>query len=458
MSYTNDPVFQTVQQIRTPGAVQEVLSRAWSQWTGKEPQEVRIKAGQTNYKPFERARVMAKAFVLPANDQPEITLNLFLHVFATADAARKELKMGHAQESLPCDGPPVFLVPHWKTVVWTLPNAPNLPELSQLMDVRRFRRLLMPNTMSGLRTGHESSPRLFRYVPRKRAILTWEHPDTGCRYYAKLSNKKDGPLVARNFRQINDAYERGELVFSVPQIISYNPACRALLMTEVKGRQFTEVMCRFLPKTFARLGRILASLHGSSVQPKTVWTPDKELSALKRHMAGLKMAIPQVAEQLDSVIARLGDLSGRLPFIQNAPIHGNLFGDQILYSSDSIGIVDWDSLSLGDPLYDVGRLIAHLIYIAEQEGISPAAASACAETLFRAYEEHAIMSIDRKCLSWHVATQLLLRGKISSLRKLSEGWQEHLAFVVTEAEHVLDGRSRFFNLSTPKVLLSEVRE
>ena len=316
----------------------------------------------------------------------------------------------------------------------------------------------MPNTMSELRTGHESPPRLFRYVPRKRAILTWEHPDTGCRYYAKLLNKKDGPRVARNFRQINDAYERGELVFAVPQIISYNPACRALLMTEVKGRPFTEVMCRFLPKTFAQLGRILAGLHGSSVQPKTVWTPDKELFVLKRHMGGLKMAIPRLAEQLDSVIARLGDLSSRLPFMQNAPIHGNLFGDQILYGSDSIGIVDWDSLSLGDPLYDVGRLIAHLIYIAEQEGISPATASVCAETLFRAYEEHAILSIDRKCLSWHVAAQLLLRGKISSLRKLAEGWQEHLAFVVTEAEHVLDGRSRFFHLSTPKVLLSEVRK
>jgi hypothetical protein len=98
---------------------------------------------------------------------------------------------------------------------------------------------------------------------------------------------------------------------------------------------------------------------------------------------------------------------------------------------------------MGDPLYDVGRLIAHLIYIAGREGISPTSVSACVKALIRSYKKQATQSIDPECLSWHVATQLLLRGKISSLRKLPEEWQEHLAFVITEAEHVLDGRSRF---------------
>ena len=459
MSYANDAVFQTVQQIRTPLAVEEVFSKAWIRWAGKKPQEVRIEPGETNYKPFRQARVMAKASVLPAKDQPEVTLDLFFHVFARADAARKDIqsKVGHAQDLLPCDGPPVFLVSHWRTVVWTLPNAPNLRKLSQLMDAKKFCRLLMATTKSWPLVGHDSSPQLFRYVPRKRAVLTWEHPNTGCRYYAKLLKKKDGPRVSRNFKKINEAYERGELGFSVPQIVSYNPACRTLLMTEVGGRPFTELMYLFLPEPFARLGGILAGLHGSFIQPETVWTSAKELSALTRHMGGLKMAIPQLAEQLDSIIGRLGDLARWLPFIQNVPIHANLFGDQILYSSDGMGIVDWDSLSLGDPLHDVGRIIAHLIYIAGLEKIPPQTASACAETLFRAYEEQATWPIDRKCLSWHVATQLLLRGKISSLRKLPEGWQEHLSFVATEAEHVLNGQSRFLQFLIPNIGLRLLR-
>jgi hypothetical protein len=444
MSYANDAIFQTVQQIRTPLAVQEVFSKAWRQWAGKKPQEVRIEPGQTNYKPFRRARVMAKAFVLPANDQPEVKLNLFFHVFTGADAARKEIrsKIRHAKDLLPCDGPPVFLVPQWRTVVWTLPNAPKLRKLFHLMDAKNFR-LLTANTTSEPLIGHDSPPKLLRYVPRKRAILTWQHPDTFCRYYAKIFNKKDGSRAARNFKQIDEAHKRGELVFAVPRIVSYNPTCRTLLMTEVKGRPFTELMHRPLPGHFARLGPILANLHSSYVQPERTWTPNKELGVLTWHMQDFKIAVPRLSEQLDAVIARLYAVSERLAFMQNAPIHGNLFGDQILYSSDGIGIVDWDSLSMGDPLYDVGRLIAHLIYIAGREGISPTTVSACAEVLFRSYEEQTTQSIDPECLSWHVATQLLLRGKISSLRKLPEEWQEHLAFVITEAEHVLDGRSRF---------------
>ena len=446
MSYINDSVFQTVQQIRTPCALQEVFLKAWSRWACKEPQDVRIEPGQTNYMPFKRARVMAKASVLPTKGQQEVTLNLFLHVFSRADAARKELKKGYAQDLLPCDGPPVFFVPQWRTVVWTLPNAPKLKKLSRLMVTKDFRRLLMADTKSQHLVGHDCPPKLFRYVPRKRAILTWEHPYTGCRYYAKLLKKKEWPRVTRNFKQINDAYMRGDLLFAVPHVVSYNFACRTLLMTEVKGMPFTEIMHRFLREPFARLGRILACLHDSSIQPETVWTPSKEIAILSRHMDGFKVAIPRLTGQLDGVIARLKYLSCRLPFAENMPIHGNLFGDQILYSSDSIGIVDWDSLSLGDPLYDIGRLIAHLIYIAGREGISPESVSACAQTFFRAYEEEAIQPIDQKCLSWHVATQLLLRGKISSLRKLPEGWQEHLVFVATEAEHVLDGQSRFLNI------------
>ncbi|WP_243147629.1 aminoglycoside phosphotransferase family protein [Scytonema sp. UIC 10036] len=127
---------------------------------------------------------------------------------------------------------------------------------------------------------------------------------------------------------------------------------------EVKGTQFTEVMHCPISEPFAAVGRVLAQLHSMDLRPETVWTSSEELARFRYCLKGVKRALPQLKAQLNSVLALLQDLSHRLPFLQNQPIHGNLHGDRILYSPDGIGVVDWDALSLGDPLYDVGRLLA----------------------------------------------------------------------------------------------------
>ena len=36
MSHTDDSIFQTIQQVRTPGLLEEVISSAWIQWSKKD--------------------------------------------------------------------------------------------------------------------------------------------------------------------------------------------------------------------------------------------------------------------------------------------------------------------------------------------------------------------------------------------------------------------------------------
>lgn len=458
MSYTTDSVFQTIQKIRTPSVVEQAVANAWSKWSGKQPQFVRVKPGLTNYKPFDRARVMAEATIAPRGcNEATITLNLFFEIFANAETAFQKAQSGYSQNFFPCNGPPVFLIPDWQAVVWTLPNAPNMKELAQLLDPEQFCNLLVPPAEVVVNGEDYPAPKLFRYVPLKRSLLTWEHPTTHRRYFAKLINKDDAECVIRNFQIVDEVAKRDRLKFDVPQIISYNPTVRTVLMTEVSGTQFTEIMRRALPETFAQVGEVLAQLHYLNLDPEPVWTPQKELKTLSRHLNGAKLALPQLSSRIESAIAKLENLSKQFSFPQNQPIHGNLFGDQIHYHSNRIGIVDWDMLSAGDPLYDIGRLIAHLIYLAGREKISPSAVSACVEALVRTYEAETDRVIERSRLVWHIATQLLLRGKISSLRKLPEGWQSHLAFVVAECERLLDSKSDYLSLPALKYeILSEV--
>jgi len=418
MHYSDDVVFQTVQQIRTPGAVEAILTAAWDEWFDTPVQGVRVTLGSTNYKPFKRARLMAEAVIVPGKKAPALTLNLFMHVFADADTARLEAEQGRARGFIPCAGPPLLHVPQWRTVLWVLPNAPTLTELAGLMDADQFCRALLPSTAVAADRPYYPAPRLVRYVPLKRAILTWDDPYVRQRYFVKLFDGADAARVVRNIRQINAAAARGELCFAVPQLVADNPAYHTLVMTEVAGQPFTEMMHHGLPAPFVAVGRMLAQLHGCTARPEVVWTPEHELAALERHMAGLKLALPQLGTPLD----------------------------QILASPDGMGLVDWDTLALGDPLYDVGRLLAHLLYLAGREAMAPDTVRACAEALVAAYEAATGQTVHRHRLAWHVASQLLLRGKIAALRPLPEGWQAALAFVVAEAVAVLDGQSRYASL------------
>ena len=443
MSYRDDPVYQAVEQIRLPGQLERVLARIWNGWSGETPRVVRVALGYTNYKPFERARIVATVTLDWGEKDGPQAVHLFLHVHASEAQARQEAERGVVDEALPDAALPVFLIPRWCTVVWTVPNAPNLPGLEALLDPDHFCWLLVPpgHVAPGVR--RYPVPELFRYVPLKRALLRWENPHNGQRYYAKLLDDAKAARVAHRFGQINQVVERENLPFTVPRLLFYTPMYRTLLMDEVPGRPFTETMRRLRPAGFAQLGQALGALHEASVPLEAVWTPRKELDKLHRQMAGLPRALPKLAAPFNAVVRRLEAASVGFSFPQDRPIHGNLFGDQVLYTEDGLGIVDWDDFSLGDPLYDVGRFVAHLVYVAGREGLPPSQVDACAEVFLSAYESRRGREVDRRRLNWHVTMQLLFRGKISSLRPLPPNWQDHLAFAVAEALRMADGQSRY---------------
>jgi aminoglycoside phosphotransferase (APT) family kinase protein len=442
MSHTDDSIFQTIQQVRTPGLLEEVISSAWIQWS-KRITIVKVRSNLTHYRPFRGGRVMLKACVIYRNGgQAQKEIDLFLQIYSDIEAARARVEKERSRRH---ERPPLF-IPKWRAVLWTLPDVPRLRKLKELMGPDNFRRFLLPETEDKPGAFRDSPLKLFRFVPRKRAILTWEHPRTHRRYFVKLFNKTDALRVSNNYRQIMQISKQGKLDFIVPELISYNPSCRALLMTEIPGKTFTEEMRKTIPGSFARVGRILGQLHKSQAKPEMLRSPEEEIDAICAHMGEVKLALPHLGVQLNAVTAILADAYQYLPIPKRMPIHGNLFGDQILYGQKNIGIVDWDAFCCGDPLYDVGRLIAHLLFLGGTEGLAFSDVNSCTDALLQGYQDEVVEPVNRQWLSWHVTAQLLMRGKISSLRKLPKDWIGQMTFVVKEAERLVHGRSRYMNL------------
>jgi thiamine kinase-like enzyme len=444
MNYNDDRVFQAIQQIRQPEAIEPILTQTWKHWLGKQPQAIEFTDTLTYYRPFDRARIVAEAKVITDNETPSTVMHLFFNVFAKSADAIRQLEGSYERAIPPSAVLPVFLIDEWQTVVWTLPHAPSLHELNNLLNPEYFCRLLIPAKDLPSQISDYPAPQIFRYVPFKRAILTWSSPVYNRRYFVKLCLETDFSRVVGNFQQMYAAAKH--LNFIVPKPIAVDESSHSFSMTAINGEQFTSIMCQTQPQSFAEVGKVLAQLHQADVQPERIWTPEKELKTFYSAMSEVKLALPCLTQSLDRAIAKLSQTAQNISFLTNHPIHGNLFGDQILYSVNQIGIVDWDTLSLGDPHYDIGRLIAHFIYLAGQKRLAIQEVKSCIAQLLESYEQSISWTIDLYCLTWQITTQLLLRGKISSLRKLSSGWQEDLKFVVAEAEWLIEGCSEYISL------------
>ncbi len=444
MGYSRDIVYQAVQGIFCPEAIEPILIQAWEHWRGQSPKNIQVRPNLTYYRPGDRARVVADVIVTLVDETAPIALQMFFNVFADAAAVSQQVAQSDQLAVPPQVALPVFEIAAWQTVVWTLPHAPCLPELNDLLQPAYFCPLLIAPRDLPAQVEDYPAPQLFRYVPFKRAILTWQSPKTDGRYFVKLCTEAEFPQVVEHFRQLDQIADR--LSFAVPEVVMADATTRTLSMRALPGEQFTKIMGQLQPATFGQVGQILAQLHHADLQPTRVWSATKELKIAGKAMAEVKLALPQLSKAIDLAIGQLTDKAAQIVFPSNYPIHANLFGDQILYTPQRLGMVDWDTLSLGDPHYDLGRLVAHLIYLAGCNQWERPAVQACITALLASYAAAIDWTIDPTCLAWHITLQLLLRGKISSLRKLPEHWPAHLEFVVTEAECLLVGRSQFITL------------
>src|SRR5688572_15296969 len=110
MSYRRDSVYRAVEWLRTDNNGSRPFAKAfadtWRRWAHVEPSDVTVRLGLINYKPFERARVMADVSFVPGRPgSSAVTLNLFLQVHASEEAARCGYEAARRNDLVCCYGP-----------------------------------------------------------------------------------------------------------------------------------------------------------------------------------------------------------------------------------------------------------------------------------------------------------------------------------------------------------------
>lgn len=424
-----DPVYHATLALREPGRLLTLIRAAWPQ--GKILQAA---LKQTSYNPYSRTRLVAELLLDEPDAEPH---TLSIKVFETSERAAEVYSQELTKRFLPTPGPALMLLGDANIVAWWLPNGQNLRRSRVCFDHQRFVRFLAKRGLCTIDAGPAHPPQLLRYVPRRRVLFRSTLAD-GRQLYLKFYEGRNYKRAAKNLRSLSENSDK--LGFATPPLLAYNKKRGCVVMGAVPGVMLTELIPAVGPETLSAVGQALARLHASSLRVKVEHTAVIELQALIAAMVEVKSVLPPAAiARLDGLLSSLTHACPMTRYF--SPVHGNLFGDQILVANGSdIGLVDWDDLSCGDPLYDLGRLAAHLIYLSLCGQVDVARVRQYLGALFGGYGKACLEPIDYQRLRWQVAVALLMRAKISALRPLPEGWAMHIEAAITAAQEVLDGR------------------
>ncbi|MEW1980954.1 phosphotransferase [Citricoccus sp. NPDC079358] len=178
----------------------------------------------------------------------------------------------------------------------------------------------------------------------------------------------------RNSRAFNKAGIVTSGAMRTPSLMfSHEPS--ATLIYEAMPRDATHIVellrADELSATYCQaLGAGLGDLHSAQVDH-----PEELTDAIPGLPPGANSAVPLdvveqstigvlqlwgILQQDETLAEALADLVGAV-YVPR-PIHGDLRTDQIFHDGESVQIIDWEDLRMGDPARDVGSLLGEVLF------------------------------------------------------------------------------------------------
>jgi hypothetical protein len=199
---------------------------------------------------------------------------------------------------------------------------------------------------------------LMAHRPGKRAVLRLSGGDGVTRYGRLRTDKSTSGLTAfARHRALWDK-ARDELALALPEPLGEDPTLGLALFSELPGAP--PVFSRFEGfRACNAIGEALLSLQALRLPDLPRHDGADEARLLQTWLERLVAVYPAHAERVRIAVAEVcADLLASR--IDPAPCHRDLHEKQILIHQGRAGLLDFDTLSLGDPAMDVGNLMAHL--------------------------------------------------------------------------------------------------
>jgi len=266
-----------------------------------------------------------------------------------------------------------------------------------------------------------------------------------CRVRVDGSSSPSQALFVRTFRddrgaELFQAMARlrgqADLADRVAEPLAHEASRHLLVQSQLPGRPLADSLSDpQLPSWLSSTARALAAVHRVSADEKGGRTAEGELTSLTRAGRRLLSVLPPALAGFEVVLARLvatcpGSSSTHL-------IHGDFSAGQVLVDGPRMGLIDFERLSAGDPLIDLGSFLARLESEADASALSPEWVGRSAAQFLDTYLELADVDVNPAAVKWHRRVALS-RLAIHAVRHLKPGWPDRALRFVERAAAIVD--------------------
>jgi len=218
---------------------------------------------------------------------------------------------------------------------------------------------------------------IVRHKRGRRAVLRFD-VELGAnrrpqRLYGKTYASDRGPRV---FATLQSLAEHG---LALPEPVAFLPRLRLILQRELHGSPARGALLAGNAAAAAQIAEVVHALHGLPVRLAREHGLDDELRVLRARIDGL-------AEQRGRAARCLGRLEGAADASWHwrfAPVHRDLYHDQVLLDGDRPALLDLDDAAMSEPALDVANFLAHLRLLQLEEPLRRAAVAAAADAFRR---------------------------------------------------------------------------
>lgn len=328
----------------------------------------------------------------------------------------------------PARSPLSTFLPDLHARLWHFPHDPKLTHLPDLTDPSHIQHLLphFPNEHPIMDRAHRQVQiELLKYAPRKRCLVLVRIDDSAetgpTTLVAKVYRDTRGSRVFDTMQQLWVQQANSDKAFRVVQPLQYDDTRHVLWQRWSAGQSFIG-FARHNGLTLAcgQVARALAHLHQTGIRGLPLPSPNETVHELHEHAHLLMTLHGELEAPLSTLLERLDHSEAlRRPGVEVA-IHRDFNSAQILFDGDLPVVIDFDSASLGDPLYDVAHFVAGLHSSSLHQWFTPEEVMQAVRHFWRTYKDQVPWEVSEAALGAQVATALICRRAYKALRQLEQ--------------------------------------
>ena len=220
---------------------------------------------------------------------------------------------------------------------------------------------------------------------------------------------------------------------SMPEPLELNQELHMLFQEEVPGEALRMLVKQSPdPHYFKLLARGLAKLHQCPLNlVRKFMVKDHLLRCHPKHPF-LAMALPEIAPKVEYIVKRAYEIEAELSDVAYTVFHGDFHLGQVHVENDLVWMIDFDTLSYGDPAADLGNM---LVFLKGKARRRPAF-QLCMDTFLTEYFSGMDPKIAERIPLYEALTHL--RRACKRLRLQEDGWRTKAESMINEGVEAID--------------------